>query len=107
MQKLAVMVDSPAVYELVHRLAEASIAAQVTRESGVTEHYLGGPRRAVIWIDEDADRNRALEIVRDLPGASECGQAVKATIEDVQCPHCHEPVPGDFDVCWNCGRSMD
>jgi hypothetical protein len=23
------------------------------------------------------------------------------------CPQCHQPVPGNFEVCWNCGTSYD
>lgn len=38
----------------------------------------------------------------------ECGHAFElpAEVKTVDCPACGEEVPGNFEVCWNCGAAI-
>jgi hypothetical protein len=51
--------------------------------------------------------------IADARAYSSCPQcglplATHATpaVPDVECPNCHESVPADFDVCWNCQEPL-
>ena len=79
-------------------LEDAGIPCQLRNE------YLGGaagelPVNEVwpeLWVaDEDAPRARA---VLEAQTARE-----QAPGPDWRCPACGEELPGQFDVCWNCG----
>lgn len=52
-----------------------------------------------LWVLDDQDEARALEIVANYRSAL----ATAETLPDWVCPQCGEPVPGSFEVCWNCG----
>jgi hypothetical protein len=122
-KKLAVIPESPLAHHVVWCLAQESIRARLTSEMHLHDN---APRNAVIWIDDECDRDHAARIFRDacrddtiaccptcgydLRGHSgqtacpECGTAVTATVGDITCEHCSERVPGSFEVCWNCGK---
>lgn len=128
MHKLVRLLDSPLVDELMARLGEASIKATHVPERSIAEIDLGTPMSVGVWIADLADLGRAQEILArlrasipdarcpdcgyDLRGhggftmCPECGRAITAPPADVTCPGCGEPVPENFDVCWNCGAHM-
>ncbi len=128
MKELAELPESPLVDELMMQLKEQSIGATVTVERNVVQHYAGGTRTLVIWLEDEADLERATEILDSLKRAvtcshcpqcgydlkghtgptqcPECGTELTAPTPDVTCPHCGEQAPGNFEVCWNCGQAI-
>ena len=116
------------VQELMRRLEEASIDAFSATERTIAEVYVGGAPSVSVWIRDAKCLERASELLRevraqstivqcpscgyDLQGHSgetscpECGRDLRAACPDVECPQCHEPVPADFDICWNCGADV-
>ena len=55
-----------------------------------------------VWVLEDEDLPRARELL-----ARFLVQSDRAPGPAWVCPGCGEQVEGDFDLCWNCGRSRD
>ena len=110
-------------------MTAAGIDADVTREQSVATVYAGGPLTAIIWVDDDADLGIAEEIITqatlrmgenrclgcgfDLRGhigeaiCPECGRRVYAPEGSTMCRECGEECPGSFEVCWNCGCSIE
>lgn len=54
-----------------------------------------------LCIYDDEDYPRAMEIIREFKHPK--GRRGP----DVQCPHCGEMVPANFDVCWSCQHPME
>ena len=128
MYRLLTLSESPAAYELVHRLNEAGIGAKITTERSAAALYVGTTSDAIIWIRNETDRVQAIKIydtwysrqtnlkctkcgysLKGHAGAvncPECGRSTTAPIKDVICHECGETVPGNFEVCWNCGTSI-
>ena len=51
-----------------------------------------------VWLDDERDRQRALEVIRQIERA--------ATDVQVACSACQEMNPDNFQVCWNCGEAI-
>jgi hypothetical protein len=52
-----------------------------------------------VWLDDDADKARALVVVRDF-------LASKNRTGVLFCPVCREENPATFELCWNCGAVL-
>ncbi len=55
-----------------------------------------------LWVAR-ADYERAQQIIQQWERENRPGGA--GSSGPWTCPRCHEEVPGDFDVCWNCEYS--
>lgn len=52
-----------------------------------------------VWLEREADRERAEIVLREIEaGGSQVG--------NVACRACGEESPANFDLCWNCGKSL-
>lgn len=127
MKRLMTLADTTFAHRLVWKLEEVGIRATLTTEHPPQGLYLG-VRQAIIWIADDADAERAIEIhdqlllertcpecprcgfdLRAHTGPThcpECGRLLKADTADLPCPRCGESVPANFEVCWNCGEVL-
>jgi len=47
-----------------------------------------------LWVEEDADYSRAIELIDNINTAENSG--------DWFCRNCHEKNTAAFEVCWNC-----
>jgi hypothetical protein len=82
-------------------LQEAGIECLIRNEGGAglageipfTEVY------PELWVVEDADEARALELL----AAQRDALAAPVDLADWTCAQCGETVPGNFQTCWNCG----
>ena len=79
-------------------LEEAGIESFIRNE---TTHDLiaGLPdplRQPSLWVTDDADVERARELLRDVESAGQ------SDTHDWKCPQCGETVPGNFGTCWKC-----
>lgn len=50
-----------------------------------------------LWVLNEADAGRALELIRELHDAANLKQA-----QDWVCPQCGTPLEAAFTQCWNC-----
>ncbi len=134
MERLADL-DAPVAAAVLDRLADAGIVATTTDlgrgDAGITALHRGGSKTRV-WIHDAADlpdAERVLHAVLAVPREStrcpgcgydldghagatvcpECGLAVLAASGEAIsiCGACGEENPGEFEVCWNCGGSLE
>ena len=57
-----------------------------------------------VWLVNDEDEERALEIVERM----DSGKALESLVgEPWKCPRCGEAVEGQFTKCWKCGTRRD
>lgn len=82
-------------------LAREGIDARVFNENaqslmGEIPIHLAWPE---VWIVDEGDADRARAIIR---GIERSPDSTRTTF----CPHCGEGNPGNFQVCWNCGREF-
>jgi hypothetical protein len=54
-----------------------------------------------LWLIDDQDLGRAREVLARFLTPP----APRPTTAPWHCPACGEQVEGDFDLCWNCGRT--
>lgn len=82
-------------------LAQAGIQARVFNENaqggmGEIPFTHAYPE---VWILDEADLARARELI----GQFERPAMIVAA---VRCPHCGEDNPGNFQLCWSCGKAF-
>ncbi len=79
------------------RLAEAGIAASVHGQmlTGAIGE-LPADARPSVWIEDEADYDRARGIVTEFEQTDPEGAPWT-------CPRCHEQNGPAFETCWNCG----
>ena len=79
-------------------LEEAGIACFIRNEE--THDLIAGLpdplRQPSLFVTDDADAERARELLRDIEGAE------KSDTPEWKCPQCGEIVPGNFGSCWKC-----
>ena len=104
MKKLYASPDLVAVNELHDLLEAEGIPCLVKNEIGAT--WLVGAipvneSTPEVWLEEDAHEERARQILGTwlAPAAS----ATRAWV----CPSCGEPLEGQFQACWKCGKVRD
>jgi hypothetical protein len=59
-----------------------------------------------VWVAEDSDYDRALDLIHQTSRYSGPGPPCEAEADDAadwQCPRCQETVDGWLTICWNCG----
>ncbi len=54
-----------------------------------------------LCVTEDADYERAVRIIRGHLKENQAGAD-----EEVVCKSCGETNPGNFDICWSCGKPV-
>lgn len=128
MRKFTEIPDSPAVADIISRLRDAGIEAEVSRGENVMTIYGGGFPAVGIWVGDDADDAFVKQVIADcsrrqysefcpkcgydLSGHAgdancpECGSEVYASEGEVTCDACGEENPGSFETCWNCDESL-
>lgn len=68
-------------------------------ESQTVEKLRGniGTPYSEVWVSDDAEGDRALQLIRDLHSQSNVGDSWK-------CSGCGEMNPPSFEICWKCNR---
>lgn len=92
----------PEAHLLLHRLVRVGIEACV-----LNEHAQGGLGEIPfthaypeIWIMEEADERRARAIIAEFERTPNIQDAT-------YCRSCGESNPSEFEICWQCGKSLD
>jgi hypothetical protein len=83
-------------------LTEAGLVRNLLVENGIDAKVVGerasfsGIALSEVWISNDHDRERAVELVRELYSTTEEGPLW-------ECVACGESSPESFELCWQCG----
>jgi hypothetical protein len=101
MQRIFIAPHRVEAYLLVDRLAHAGIKAHVFNEhtSSIVGEVPPDVAQPQVWLDDDADRPRAEEILRTY-------QEERSRAGSRTCDKCGEENPATFDLCWKCGWSL-
>lgn len=83
------------------RLNQAGIRAHVFNQhaSSIVGDVPPDVAQPQVWLERECDRERAEIVLRDI-------EAAGRSAVDVPCHSCGELSPSNFDLCWNCGRSL-
>jgi hypothetical protein len=97
-------------YTARHRY-DAWLVADRLRQAGIPVHVLNQHASSIagdvpldhvvqpqVWLEREADLERAGIVLRDIENA--------ARRADVACAACGEDSPASFDLCWNCGSGL-
>ena len=101
MHRIYTAATLPDAHLVVGLLAQAGIAAKVFNENaqgGVGEipFIHAWPE---VWLENEDDTERALDVIRKLERGG--------TNQQIQCRKCGESNPDNFEICWNCGVTID
>ena len=89
-------------YLVADRLNQAGIRAHVFNQyassivGDVPCDHVAQPH---VWIEREADRERAEAILREI-------EAAGRRVGEVSCAACGEASPANFDLCWKCGGAL-
>ena len=84
------------------RLKQIGIRAHVFNQyasSIVGELPCDGVAQPQVWLEREADRERAEIVLREI-------EAAGTKIGSLFCGGCGEESPANFELCWNCGKSL-
>jgi Putative prokaryotic signal transducing protein len=84
------------------RLKQVGIRAHVFNQhasSIVGDMPAGEVSQPQVWLEREDDRERAEIVLREIEAAGK-GTAT------LLCASCGETSPGNFELCWKCGRSI-
>ncbi len=100
MQKLFTHENRLIVYNIRNLLQEQGIECTIRNEFsgggvGDLSPFETWPE---LWLVDERDQQRALEIIDSLQHADE---------REINCPACGESNARSFKLCWNCGSLLD
>lgn len=91
---------------------DAWLVADRLRQAGIRVHVFNqyassiagelpcdGVAQPQVWLEREADRERAEIVLREI---EEAGTKTGSLL----CGACGETSPANFELCWNCGRSL-
>jgi hypothetical protein len=83
------------------RLNQAGIRAHVFNQhaSSIVGDVPPDVAQPQVWIERESDRERAEILLARLAEEASRGGTTR-------CGACGEDSPANFDLCWNCGRSL-
>ena len=101
MQRIFIASHRVEAYLLVDRLAHAGIKAHVFNEhmSSIVGEVPPEVSQPQVWLDDDADRARADEVLRTY-------REERNRTGSIVCGKCGEENPATFELCWKCGWSL-
>ena len=88
-------------YLVADRLNQAGIRAHVFNEhaSSIVGDVPPDVAQPQVWLERECDRERAEVMLRTIEADAHASPPHR-------CMACGEESPGNFDLCWNCGRSL-
>jgi hypothetical protein len=98
---LLVRTDRTQAFLLRDLLAQHGIKAHVFNQnmSSIVGDVPPDVALPQVWLDDDADRDRAAEILRDY-------RVARNRDGVLFCGACREENPATFELCWNCGAAL-
>ncbi len=91
----------PQAHLLAGLLRHAGIAVRIFNENaqGGMGEIPFGETYPEIWLEDAADKPRALAVIADF-------EAAPLAREQVYCRACSEENPANFELCWKCGTAL-
>jgi hypothetical protein len=88
-------------YLVADRLNQAGIRAHVFNQhaASIVGDVPPDVAQPQVWLERECDRERADVVLRSI-------EADAHAAPPQRCTACGEESPGNFDLCWNCGRSL-
>jgi hypothetical protein len=88
-------------YLVADRLKQAGIRAHVFNEhtSSIVGDVPPDVAQPLVWLDDERDEARALALLREMERDAQRTTPIFGR-------HCGESSPGNFELCWNCGRAI-
>ncbi len=88
-------------YLVADRLNQAGIRAHVFNQhaASIVGDVPPDVAQPQVWLERECDRERAGVVLRSI-------EADAHPAPPQRCAACGEESPGNFDLCWNCGRSL-
>ncbi len=88
-------------YLVADRLNQAGIRAHVFNQhaSSIVGDVPPDVAQPQVWLERECDRERAEVMLRSI-------EADAVAAPPRCCTGCGEESPGNFDLCWNCGRNL-
>ena len=88
-------------YLVADRLNQAGIRAHVFNQhaSSIVGDVPPDVAQPQVWLERECDRERAGVVLRSIEVDADAAPPHR-------CAACGEESPGNFDLCWNCGRSL-
>src|SRR5438128_8672872 len=98
---LLLSTDRMSAYMLKHVLEAHGISTHMFNEyvSSIVGEVPPDVALPQVWLDDEADKPRALQVLRDY-------QMQRNRRGVVFCPSCREENPATFEICWNCGAGL-
>ncbi|MDE0309936.1 MAG: DUF2007 domain-containing protein [Acidiferrobacterales bacterium] len=96
---------------IAENLADAHLVCNRIRENGIVAHVFNEFSNGAVgelpfthtwpevWVENDRDKNYALEIV------SQC-QPAEFVDAERDCPECGQLNPVNFEICWSCSAQL-
>lgn len=96
---------------IAENLADAHLVSNLVRSCGIKTHVFNEFANGAVgelpfthtwpevWIENDRDEARALEIIENR------GAAVSSD-ENLSCTECGQNNPANFGICWNCAAPL-
>ena len=97
---------------IAESLADAHLVSNLIRSWGIESHIFNEFADGAVgelpfthtwpevWIENDEDEARALEIIANR-------SASVSSSEDVVCTECEQDNPANFEICWNCSAPLN
>ena len=98
---LLVRTDRTQAFLLRDLLAQHGIKAHVFNQnmSSIVGDVPPDVAQPQVWLERECDRERAEVMLRTIEADAHASPPHR-------CMACGEESPGNFDLCWNCGRSL-
>jgi hypothetical protein len=98
---LLVRTDRTQAFLLRDLLAQHGIRAHVFNQnmSSIVGDVPPDVALPQVWLDDDADRDRAAEVLRD-------HRVARNRDGVIFCGACREENPATFELCWSCGALL-
>ena len=97
---------------IAESLADAHLVSNLIRSCGIESHIFNEFADGAVgelpfthtwpevWIENDEDETRALEIIANRSTSV-------SSSEDVVCTVCEQDNPANFEICWNCSAPLN
>lgn len=86
---------------LADRLNQAGIRAHVFNQhaASIVGDVPPDVAQPQVWLEREDDRERATLLLARMEEEARRGGTLR-------CAHCQEESPANFELCWNCGRTL-
>ena len=82
-------------------LEEAGIATVLKNEDIAATEASIPPFWPALYVIENDEKERAITVIRQ-----RLAEMAEGVDEEILCPNCTEPNPGNFDTCWSCEAAL-